>query len=383
MLAVGRRRTKDLHLMRGVREIDGMWYWQPSSESERVQRRKLKAEAKKRGEKFSIGCTLGPANSKEARTKWAEVSGYRDVPTKEGTVAELFKLYRKAPDGLPKKRNGKPRSKNTIREYTASLKLLEARYGDCRYAKTAGEAMDGKALGTAQIQQFVAEGGRPMENRHLSAFSAAFDWAIRKGLTAYNPCLGVAKNAEEPRTREALEWEVEVLRAMAYATQDKHMALMIDYEDTVGWRVSDILTFVTTQVYPGWIKHRHGKRGKKQRWERTPEVERILREAATLPGANIERLGQPRYVFPTRSGEQMSLGRFEKRWSKLKKRTNAALAACEIQLKIEDLHFQDLRSKVHDDAEDQGQEGHEVLGNSEEVADRHYGRRGKMTRPNK
>lgn len=60
-------------------------------------------------------------------------------------------------------------------------------------------------------------------------------------------------------------------------------------------------------------------------------------------------------VFPADDGTELTLDAFEKRWGKLKRATNEALAACEIPLAIEDLHFQDLRSMAGDDAEEQGQ----------------------------
>ena len=86
-------------------------------------------------------------------------------------------------------------------------------------------------------------------------------------------------------------------------------------------------------------------------------------------------------VFPADDGTELTLDAFEKRWGKLKRATNEALAACEIPLAIEDLHFQDLRSMAGDDAEEQGQNRATFLGNSQAVAERHYARREQKVRP--
>jgi hypothetical protein len=69
-------------------------------------------------------------------------------------------------------------------------------------------------------------------------------------------------------------------------------------------------------------------------------------------------------LFPNTRGDAYAYGGFNTAWTKLKAETNAALAECDVQLRIDDLHFHDLRSKAHDDAEDEGRPGHGLLGNT-------------------
>src|SRR4051812_36454861 len=90
LMSVGRKRTKNLHLPAGVREREGVWYWQPTSKRERDELKKRRA-----GTGEPISCTLGLAKSRAALEKWAELSGYRDIIEAEGTVAELLMLWKR------------------------------------------------------------------------------------------------------------------------------------------------------------------------------------------------------------------------------------------------------------------------------------------------
>jgi site-specific recombinase XerD len=374
-MRVGRKRTKNFGCPPGVRELAGRWYWQPTSKREREERARSG---------LSITVPLGPAGA-EARKAWAKLAGYDDAPAISGTVAEVLDLFKAK--GLTKKPNGKPRSEKTITEYKRSIEVLRKRFGGCRYGKTEFEASRGQALGVVDVQRFIADEPRPATNRHVSCLSSAFAFAIRAGRTTYNPCAGVAKTAEEPRTREPAPWEVEALAAVADARGDLLLRLLMDFEGIAGWRISDMLRLQRHEVTAAGVRLRQGKRGKRQLWEWTPGLRRIMAEAAMLPGAKIERLDRetraplPRYVFATNRGEMLTLDAFEKRWAKLKARTNALLAESDVPLRIDDLHFHDVRSKAHDDAVESGEDGAAFLGNRPEVAERVYARREQKRRP--
>lgn len=363
-MRVGRKRTGNFDCPPGVRPIAGRWYWQPTSKAERLER-------KAKGLKASV--PLGKAGSKAAREKWAEVSGFNDPQGEDGTVGELLRLWKR--DGIKKRPNGVPRADSTVEMYAASIPVLEERFGACRYGKTAMEASRGHAIGTAEIQRFVAEHEYPtMANRHFAVLDNAFEHAIRVGRTTYNPCRDVVKNEGGVREREPLPWEVECLRAMAPPL----MGLQMDFEAITGWRIGDIRKLLRSCLTADGVRVRQKKRGKRQLWEWTPELRRIVEEAAALPGATPFPASP---VFPSRRGKEQGKAGFASAWSRLLKRTNAALAQCEIPLTIADLHFHDLRSKAHDDAEEAGREGHELLGNTRGVSRRHYSRREQKVRP--
>lgn len=382
-MRVGRRRLTKPGLLPGVQEIAGVWYWTPTTKRERDERRKLKAEASARGEKFTIGCTLGPARSPEARRKWTEVSGYADLKNADGTVNELATLWEK--DGIAKQANGLPRSPITIIKYSRCLIGVREKFGTCKYGKTAVDVARGQALGPAEVQQWVSDDPKQaMANLRFAVLDNIFSYAIRRGRTTYNPCVDVATNPGGVREREPLPWEVECLRTLA----KPRLGLQMDYEAITGWRISGILQLRRAQGTADGVRVRYAKRGKRWLWEWSDELRRIWRESEQLSGAT--RFGNSP-VFPTRTGTEMKYNAFDADWQALKRATNAALAAGWIidpdtlerhaGLAIENLHFHDLRSKAHDDAEDLDMEGHDFLGNTKAVARRHYRRRARRMTP--
>jgi site-specific recombinase XerD len=375
----------------GVLEKKGRWYYRPTSERERRERA---------GAGLPETVPLGAAGSDEARRKWAELRGHRAPAddAERGRVAEVLRGFKA--EGLKKKPNGKARAAKTMKDYTLSLdKVLLPRFGAMRYGRTEYEASRGQAIGTVDVQRFVRKlenaAGRSIPiaaNRHVACLSAAFRWAISEGLTTYNPCAGVARNAEDPRGREPLAWEVECLRAMAGTLKSPLMGLLMDFEAITGWRVSDVLNLDRRQCTAEGIKLKQGKRGKRQLWAWSDELRRIVRQALELPGARrAELLARGAKVlqghfplepiFPSRRGKPLTLSGFESNWQRLREATNAALAAGAVPLAIEDLHFHDLRSKAGDDADDLGFNVADFLGNDPAVAERHYARREKVVLP--
>lgn len=384
MPRVGRRREKKPELPPGVQEKAGTWYWAPTSKRERDERRKLREAARERGERLPIGVTLGPANSRQAWRRLADVSG-RALPAElEGTLLELTTLWRKDSAGLPLQANGEPRATSTIQYYEQALEVIEEKWGRCRYGKTAQDAARGQAMGTSMIQEWVdAHEARGMLKREFATLDNVFAFAIRRGRTTYNPCADVAMPAPGVREREPLAWEVEVLRTLARP----RMGLQMDFEEITGWRIGDILILTRAQATADGVRVRYRKRGKRWLWEWTPELRRIWSDAESLPGATPFPASP---VFPSRDRGHLSYDRFNGEWQDLRQAAGALLADGIVDpdslttapgLAIVDLHFHDLRSKAHDDAEDMGREGHELLGNSAAVARKHYRRRARRVRP--
>lgn len=385
MPAVGRRRTRNLECPAGVTEKNDVWYWHPTTKRERDERRRLKAAAAARGERLTIGCTLGPAGSKEARLAWAQVSGFAELKELDGTVAQLLRLWKTDPKGLPLQANGLPRSAATIELYKRDALEVEAKFGGCRYAITEDDVARGLALGTAPIQRWADEHPhKGMLKRQFAVLDNAFTFAVRRGRTTYNPCAEVALGAPGVREREPLPWEVECLRTLA----KPRLGLMMDFEAIVGWRVGDILSLVRAQGTADGVRVRYKKRGKQWIWDWSPRLREIWRAAEELPGATRFPASP---VFPSQLGDHLSYAAFDGQWQDLKRATNALLASGIIDpntlerhagVSIEDLHFHDLRSKAHDDAEDlRDIPGHDFLGNSRAVANKHYRRRPRRMKP--
>jgi len=368
MRGVGRRRTKDLHLPAGVREIAGRWYFQPTKAWER-------ADWRRKG----LSGALGKAGSIEARKKWAELTGLRDPSIQEGTVAELLAAF--FAKALEKRPTGKARAAATVARYRYCRAAIEAKLGPAKYGRTEFEASRGQAIGTAEIQAFIEASGSYGRQR-LAVLKNAFDHGIRHGRTTYNPCDKAMASAQGARTREPLEWEVEALSAMA----EPVVALILEYKNISGYRISEVLRVHRRDMTAEGIRHQV-KGGKWETLLWSPTLRRIVADAEALPRAS-KFPASP--LFPSARRRAYSYSGFDSAWQELKRTTNEALAAGILDpdtlelhpaLAIEDLHIHDLRSKVHDDAEAMGREGHEAIGNTERVADRHYARRERRRRP--
>lgn len=381
MPAVGRRRTKNLHLPLGVRPRGRCLYWQPSSAKDRA------ARAEK---DLPVEVALGPYilvrgrvdMTDEQRKRWAVLTGRSRPQATAGTVDELLTNYDES-GAIEKRPNGRPHAKGTVKAYRWQLPAIREKLGAARYGKTESEASRGEAIGTAQIQRFINDSGSYASQR-LAVLSNAFNHGVREGLTTYNPCDKVISPAQDPRTRAPLEWEVEVLGAMATPVVD----LIIAFKSIHAWRISKIVGLQRRHLHADGIRPVPDKGGKPEVWSYSPESRRIIAAAELLPRAT-KFPASP--IFPSSTGRAYSYSGIYAAWRTLIEETNAALAAGVVDvdtlddrwpgLRIDDLHMHDVRSKAHDDAEDMGREGHELLGNSEHVSDEHYARREKRRTP--
>lgn len=373
----------------GVIERKGRWYYRPTSERERLERK---------GKGLPETMPLGLAHSVEACTKWAELTGRREISPAggPGTVEQLVHLWlAPGPNGRPApitvKDNGKARAAGTITQYRwTANKVLLPRFGRMRFGRTAIEASRGAAIGTVDVQAYIADTGTTSANVAVACLSSIFMWAKRTGKTTYNPCEGVAKIAQEGRRREPLAWEVECLGAMAENLGKRRMALMIDFESIAGWSACDILGLQRRQFTPDGIRVSRQKTGKRMLLQWSDDLKRIIREALELPGALRAGIFPLSPVFASRSGKRVAGPSFWTEFRRLVERTNAELALGVIDpdtlephasLAIEDLGFHDLRSKAGDDAQEAGIDIHQFLGNTPGVANKHYARRERKVVP--
>jgi integrase len=378
MPRVGRRRSKDAHLPLGVRPIGNRLFWQPPSARERQER-------KGQGLKASVPLGLIVRRrgrielTKTQRLRWAEVSGYRDDAERAGTVGELLTIFEGGP--IATRRNGRRRSESTIRQYRWRLPSIRRRFQSATYGRTEDQVLRGRGLGAGEIQDFISAAGS-LGRPYLAILSAAFDEGILRNLTVYNPCDKVMAPANGVRTREPLEWELECLGAMASPV----VALILAAKNLSGYRISEILRVHRRDLTAEGMR----VRVKGGAWETlvwSPGLRELVLEAENLPRSSRFPASA---LFPNARGRSYTYSGFSSAWDKLKAATNAALAESPVDVedlavrpapRILDLHVHDVRSKVHDDAEAMGREGHEQLGNTERVADRHYARREKRRRP--
>jgi integrase len=347
----------------GVRLIRGRFYWQPSSRRGRLERKAAGLPA---------SVPLG-ADPEQMRRKWAAMHNAEALP-EAGTVAEILARFeREELDRMRK--SGRPRYRPaTRRNYARSLRVLMAVFGAREYAANHVDASRGGKLRTMHLQQWVsgAEHG-PQANAHLAVLSVAFECARRWGYTEYNPCKGVRRNEEQPRTRDVEPWEIEVL--LAASTWNMH--LIIRLADCCGMRQADILALHRDNIQARGIVFDQSKtRNRRQVFEWSPELRAIVAEAWAI-GPEIRGA-----VFCTRRGKAYTSGGFQVQFRRTLQVARAL--ALEVGLPpLVDLHFHDIRKKAGNDAEERGEEMHTFLGNTPEVSHKHYRLRGKPVKPNK
>jgi integrase len=373
-MRVGRKREKDRGEPKGVRTIAGRWYWQPPTKEERAAR-------KAKGLPASV--PLGKAGTVEARMKWAELTGLRDDTAAPGTIGDLLTRFAEGDDApIFTQRNGKPRSAGTVKQYRRRLPALYARMGSKVYGRTESDVLRGKGVNAGDLQKFV-RGCGSLGRAYLAILDGAFHHAVLCGLTTYNPLDHVTAIAIKARTREPLEWELECLGTMA----PKVIGLILDTKAISGYRISEVLRVHRRDMHAAGIRFTV-KGGKTETLTWSPRLREIVSEAEHLPRAT-KFPASP--LFPNRRGRAYSYSGWEYNWLAVRDEANAALADVGVvdpetlerhaPLSIEDLRVHDVRSKVHDDAEAMGREGHEQLGNTEAVADRHYSRRERRRTP--
>ena len=378
-MRVGRRRTKNQHLPQGVRPIGARLFWQPSTARERSERR-----AKGLPASAALGPIVRVAGrielTKQQRLVWAELSGYRDAQA-AGTVGELLTLFNSGErPAILTKWNGKPRSPNTVKQYRGYLPTLHAHFGRMSYGRTATEVAAGKGVNAGQIQAFITASGS-FGKAYLAILTGAFRNGVLENLTTYNPCRDVKALEGNPRTREPQEWEMEVIGTMAPPV----IGLILETKLISGYRISEIIGRHRRDMNADGIRFKT-KGGKRETAVWSPRLREIIAAAEQLPKASKFPASA---LFPNSRGHAYSYKGWYAAWRELVATTNRALeATLDVEdlepwhpaLAITDLVVHDLRSKVHDDAEAMGREGHEQLGNTERVADRHYSRREKRRR---
>jgi integrase len=116
---------------------------------------------------------------------------YREaVEPSPATVQGVTTLWLGAEHGL---REG------TLREYRRMLNRLLPVFG----------SMAVGAVQSRHIAMYLEMRGNVAANREISALSSVYEWSLRQGWVSHNPCRGVRRNKERPRTRYIRdeEWE--------------------------------------------------------------------------------------------------------------------------------------------------------------------------------
>lgn len=248
---------------------------------------------------------------------------------------------------------------------------------------------------TAQdIYKYMDARGAPVRaNREVALLSHIFKKAIRWGVVRRNPCVKgeVERNPEVPRDRYVSDRELEFFK--------QHASPMIraycDFKYLTGMRKGDILTLQKSAIQEDGIRYvqrkvrrRNPKTGERKGRERlivwTTELREVVDRILALRRGRGRRMRNPQnkcgwgprrpapetiYVFATLDGtpyyddERARADGFDAIWKRYMKKAKEKAAA--EGWTFEHFTEHDIRAKTGTDAEEAGQAGHKLLGNSE------------------
>ena len=258
----------------------------------------------------------------------------RETPTGRPptTIAELLAVYLPQAELAPR----------TRAEYE--------RIADTRLAHHFG-AMHLTALRQGHVSRYLekrkkADGHPTMGNRERAVLSSAYDFAMRQGWVDRNPCLGVRRNKERPRSRYVTDAEfLEAFEAAPEPLQDV-LALAL----LTGARQGDLRALRHQDVREKVIRIVEGKTA-----NTTGKVRNVKRSAATdffLARARARQLEiaarppDPRRHRQARVvSDHVLTNKFGEPW------TMAGLQTAFKRLGT-DWHFHDLRAKAQSDAKE-------------------------------
>lgn len=410
----------------GLRKIGSRYYWQPTS---------LKEKARRKSEGLPVSVALGE-DLRAARKAWGKLQGSEFLRGESaGMTAELLLQFRdeylvsvkRLPGGRTKPRYA-PDTQRSYR-WTIDNTLLPA-FGELPYAKFEAEAAlnPGALLSSMKLQAWISEQERFAEaNRALAVLSKCFGCAKLWGKTTYNPCIGVERLLTEPRGRDVEPWEVQALlvaaelcspklpplpdrrpgepnrpalcacgcgggfelydsqdRARRYArghsSQGAHngrmLSLMVRFADASGASGQDCRGLRREHATARGVAITRGKTGTRRVTAWSDEMRDIIAQALDM-GPPVRGA-----IFCNRKGGAFSATAFQQAWKKLIRRARRLTAEAGLPALL-DLKFHDIRKKAGNDAMEQGQEMHEFLGNTKEVARTDYKLRPTLVRPTK
>jgi integrase len=253
----------------------------------------------------------------------------RDTPTERPpqTISELLSAYLRQAELSP----------GTLREYE--------RIADGRLAHHFG----GMAIATlrpAQVAMYLEkrkrDGHSHMGNRERAVLSSAYEFGLRHGYAAANPCRGIRRNTERPRRRYVSDAEfLEAFEAAPEPLQDV-LALAL----LTGARQGELRALRRQDWKEDGLHVKETKTGKLRIVGRTEAIRFFVERACSRQERIAGRPADPRrHRQARRPSEFILTNRFCEPWSM------AGLQTAFKRLGT-DWHFHDLRAKAASDAGD-------------------------------
>lgn len=249
---------------------------------------------------------------------------------------------------------------------------------------------------TAQhIYRYMDARGAPVRaNREVSLLSHVFKKAIRWGVATHNPCqkAELERNPEAPRTRDVKDHELAIFKKSA----SPMVVAYCDFKHLTGMRKGDILMLLKSNLQddgihymPRKTRKRDPKTGARVARERviewSPELREVVERIQALRQRRRHRVQGKKvalvdsvFLFASVNGSgyynpvKAKADGFDAIWKRYMKKAKAAALAEGWELE----HFteHDVRAKAGKDAQDAGQDGAKLLGNSDRIFHQVYDR---------
>lgn len=155
-----------------------------------------------------------------------------------------------------------------------------------------------------------ADGHGPAGNREVSVLSSVMAHGMRIGLVAANPCYGVRRNREKPKTRYVTD--AELRQALRKANPPLRYLLWVAY--LTGLRQKDLMALDIEDITEDGILVEQSKDGKKLVIEASQSLSRALSRATDgrVAGPVFKPLRAPRW---TKWGIQSAMARLNVPWT--------------------------------------------------------------------
>jgi integrase len=192
------------------------------------------------------------------------------------------------------------------------------------------------------------DGHGPMGNRETAVLSGAYDYAMRNGWAAFNPCRGVRRNKEVPRDRYVTDDEFRDAFNRAPIPLQDIMAIAL----LTGARQGELRALRRADIRPDGLHVHEGKTRKLRivRW--TDALKFFVDRALARQDEIAARPADPRRHRQARGVSDFILtNKFGEPW------TLSGLQTAFKRLEV-DWHFHDIRAKTQSDSKNKNVLGH-------------------------
>jgi integrase len=164
-----------------------------------------------------------------------------------------------------------------------------------------------------------AKGRAVRANREMAALGSAFNFGMSQGMVAANPCHGVRRNKETPRSRRPETREVNALTQVAKAKgASSYMVMLIGLMVAItGRRRAEVMKLTKFDLTEDGIKIKDSKTktGQPERWYQvswSTTLRSIITEALEM-----RRSDKHGFIFANQTGRPYTDSGFKAMWNKI------------------------------------------------------------------